>query len=103
MTNRRGFFRSLAALVGAASVSPTIFLPKFEPVKWKRGPEPFPFNPNDFYGVWQFVNYKQTPEGVWVEDSDGKIPLSTGFKRMDIKLGHITFNDVQVLEKANQV
>lgn len=34
--NRRSFFSSLGALVGAASLSPTIFIPKFEPVKWKR-------------------------------------------------------------------
>jgi hypothetical protein len=34
--NRRHFFRSVAALDGAASLSPTIFIPKFEPVPWKR-------------------------------------------------------------------
>jgi hypothetical protein len=33
--NRRGFFKSLALLAGAASVSPQIFIPKFEPVRWK--------------------------------------------------------------------
>ena len=36
--NRRGFFRSLVLLAGAASVSPTIFIPKFEPVRWKVTP-----------------------------------------------------------------
>lgn len=34
-TTRRSFFRSLGLLAGAASVSPTIFIPKFEPVRWK--------------------------------------------------------------------
>ena len=33
--NRRSFFSSLAAFAGAASLSPNIFIPKFEPVKWK--------------------------------------------------------------------
>lgn len=33
--NRRGFFKSLGFLAGAASVSPNIFIPKFEPVRWK--------------------------------------------------------------------
>ena len=33
--NRRSFFRSLALVGAAASLSPDIFIPKFEPVKWK--------------------------------------------------------------------
>jgi hypothetical protein len=33
--NRRGFFSSLAAIVGGVSISPLIFIPKFEPVRWK--------------------------------------------------------------------
>jgi hypothetical protein len=33
--NRRGFFKSLALVAGAASLSPQIFIPKFEPVRWK--------------------------------------------------------------------
>lgn len=33
--NRRSFFSSIAAFAGAASLSPNIFIPKFEPVKWK--------------------------------------------------------------------
>jgi hypothetical protein len=33
--NRRGFFTRLGVLVGAASLSPTIFVPKFEAVRWK--------------------------------------------------------------------
>lgn len=36
MTSRRSFFRSLGLLAGAASVSPLVFVPKFEPVRWKR-------------------------------------------------------------------
>lgn len=38
MSNRRNFFKSLAMLTGAASLSPQIFIPKFEPVRWKRNP-----------------------------------------------------------------
>jgi hypothetical protein len=34
--NRRNFFGSLGLLVGAASLSPSIFIPKLEPVKWKQ-------------------------------------------------------------------
>jgi len=34
--NRRSFFKSASLLLGAASLSPTIFIPKFEPVKWKQ-------------------------------------------------------------------
>ena len=33
--NRRKFFNSFGVLIGAASLSPSIFIPKFEPVKWK--------------------------------------------------------------------
>jgi hypothetical protein len=33
--NRRGFFKSFGVLAAAASLSPTIFIPKFEPVRWK--------------------------------------------------------------------
>jgi hypothetical protein len=33
--NRRSFFRSLALLSSAAVAAPNIFLPKFEPVRWR--------------------------------------------------------------------
>lgn len=33
--NRRNFFRSIALLGSAASISPQIFIPRFEPVRWK--------------------------------------------------------------------
>ena len=33
--NRRGFFKSLALLGAAAAVAPGVFVPKFEPVRWK--------------------------------------------------------------------
>ncbi len=58
-----GFFKSLALMAGAASISPQIFIPKFEPVKWKVTPAnayeeilmPFrEFDPR-FFGKWQFV------------------------------------------------
>ena len=33
--NTRHFFKSLALLAAGAAVSPGIFIPKFEPVRWK--------------------------------------------------------------------
>ena len=33
--NRRGFLNTIARVAAAASLSPTIFIPKFEPVRWK--------------------------------------------------------------------
>lgn len=62
--NRRGFFRSLVLLAGAASVSPTIFIPKFEPVKWKVASPAYWLNPEwvrapyemrFFYGSWRWT------------------------------------------------
>lgn len=65
--DRRGFFKSLALMAGAVSVSPTIFIPKFEPVKWKRAaqfthswainPEwvNAPFEPRLYFGEWTFT------------------------------------------------
>lgn len=52
--NRRSFFNSLAAFAGAASLSPHIFIPKFEPVKWK-GTKPLILDPKAFFGEWAFV------------------------------------------------
>jgi len=37
MTSRRSFFKSLGLIAGAISASPLVFVPKFEPVRWKRG------------------------------------------------------------------
>lgn len=40
---RRGFFKTLAGIVGGLAVSPMVFIPKFEPIPWKivkRGPWP---------------------------------------------------------------
>lgn len=75
MSNRRNFFKSLAMLAGAASISPQIFIPKFEPVKWKvsrfttffydappiyddgillLSPQGI-FPAREFYGKWNFV------------------------------------------------
>jgi len=55
--NRRGFFSRLALVAAAASVSPHIFIPKFEPVHWKvaRAQE-IVFNPADYVGKWVFEN-----------------------------------------------
>lgn len=65
--NRRGFFSKLAILAGAASCSPQIFLPKFEPVRWKViRPERYleivtsldgRFDPREFMGQWKWVTF----------------------------------------------
>lgn len=100
--NRRGFFRSVAALVGAASVSPTIFIPKFEPVHWKRGLTQEYLDTladdlkgKDFYGCWQFITYIQGPNGMWVIDQQAKIPVKGKSVRCEIKMGQISFTDVE--------
>lgn len=36
MTDRRSFFKSLALIGAAAAGCPRIFIPKLEPVRWKR-------------------------------------------------------------------
>jgi len=35
MNNRRGFFKSLGLIAAGSAGFPGIFIPKFEPVKWK--------------------------------------------------------------------
>jgi len=54
MNTRRNFFRSLAALAGAASISPQIFIPKFEPVRWKVA-APLPYIVEDLkeFRFWE--------------------------------------------------
>ena len=54
--NRRGFFSRLALVATAASVSPHIFIPKFDPVRWKvaRAAPEIVFNPADYAGKWVF-------------------------------------------------
>jgi hypothetical protein len=58
--HRRNFFRSLALLAGATSVCPNIFIPKFEPVKWKvihytsASPSQGLFVINSFFGTWEW-------------------------------------------------
>jgi len=52
MATRRSFFKSLALLGAAAVGCPGIFIPKFEPVRWKVQT---PHNARDFFGKWNFV------------------------------------------------
>lgn len=54
--NRRRFFTGLGAVLAAAS-APGIFIPKFEPVRWKVLTPEFemPFNARQFAGKWKFV------------------------------------------------
>jgi hypothetical protein len=59
--NRRGFFKSLALIASAASLSPTIFIPKFEPVRWRRSlVQPYEF-------VW-FKSFESFGHSVAVYD-----------------------------------
>lgn len=55
MNNRRSFFKSLALLGAAAASCPGIFIPKFEPVKWKV--KPAVLNPRDYFGGWYFAEF----------------------------------------------
>lgn len=57
MTDRRSFFKSLALLATGASLSPHIFIPKFEPVKWKvvKVESPLPYDFRRYLGEWKFV------------------------------------------------
>lgn len=58
--NRRSFFSSLAALAGAASLSPNIFIPKFEPVKWKV-PRKWIRNPDWVMAEYRMIIYSGQP------------------------------------------
>ena len=57
--NRRSFFNTIARVAAAASLSPTIFIPKFEPVKWKviraSWVVTYPFEPMLFFGEWKWI------------------------------------------------
>lgn len=68
MNTRRSFFKSLAMLGAAAEGCPGIFIPKFEPVKWKiqkltdfeafLQKESKRFDElilSEYYGQWKFV------------------------------------------------
>lgn len=68
--HRRNFFRSLALIAGASSVCPNIFIPKFEPVKWKVLPRGFfyqgtlesivrEWEASKYIGTWQWINQIQ--------------------------------------------
>jgi len=45
MTTRRSFFKSLALIGSAAAGCPGIFIPKFEPVRWKSISRIIPITP----------------------------------------------------------
>lgn len=71
MIDRRSFFKSFAALIGAASLSPQIFIPKFEPVKWKVikcGA------PNGGLRVIPNPDYESTNYTLAIISHDGKLP-----------------------------
>jgi hypothetical protein len=70
--NRRRFFTKFGLLASAASMSPTIFIPKFEPVRWKRGWSfqscDFTFSYIDMAGVWDLRMVKarmKSDEPFW--------------------------------------
>jgi len=70
--NTRSFFKSLALLAAGAAVAPGIFVPKFEPVRWKvltpqihgctfeqylidQTPIYDALILSEYYGKWEFV------------------------------------------------
>lgn len=56
MTDRRSFFKSLMLLGAAAAGCPGIFIPKFEPVKWKVISSTNPvWSERDYVGEWSFI------------------------------------------------
>jgi len=78
MSTRRNFFRSLALMAGAASISPQIFIPRFEPVIWKPS--------RVVGGIWvieakqhfigSIIGSKELLTGwIWME---GKFPMGAG-------------------------
>lgn len=81
--NQRSFFKSLALIGAAASVSPQIFLPRFEPVRW-RAPILFKREPGLEYKVFYFdmpAMFDQrildncVPMDGWQECLTGKWPV----------------------------
>lgn len=59
MNSRRSFLKSVALIASAASVCPNVFVPKFEPVKWKIigiGTPKSSFDPLNYCGEWEFVS-----------------------------------------------
>ena len=57
--NKRNFFRSLALIAGAASISPQIFIPIFEPVRWKPARKYAVINPD-----WETAHYELDFRGL---------------------------------------
>lgn len=59
LTDRRSFFRSLAILGAAAAGCPWIFVPKFEPVRWKpvRCKQTWRLNPNYITAEYEVYFY----------------------------------------------
>jgi hypothetical protein len=64
--SRRSFFKKFGVLIGAASLSPTLFIPKFEPVKWKVMSEPVRWLivPNPEYFVAKYEWGIMTAQGL---------------------------------------
>lgn len=72
--NRRTFFNSIARVAAAASLSPNIFIPKFEPVKWKvtrPGYYRFILNPEWVNAPYEF--------GYHMHESIGRFAPPPGF------------------------
>lgn len=69
--NRRTFFKSLAMLGAAAAGCPGIFVPKFEPIRWKIT-KPDALNWRDFGGKWTFI----MGDGVLVPFAKAVMPVN---------------------------
>lgn len=72
MNDRRYFFKSLAMLGAAAVGCPGIFIPKFQPVKWKVSQSianTHWTDPKRVFGKWQFIQTTYHLKGeMWVPD-----------------------------------
>lgn len=74
VNNRRSFFKSLALLASGAAVAPGIFVPKFEPVRWKVTPS-YTFDPPNYFGKWRWVLYEPGIDGMWHKTEEIPAPI----------------------------
>ena len=89
MNTRRSFFKSLAILSAAAAGCPGVFIPKFEPVKWKRIIQPrglyfveFHYAIKDFEKTFeQVIFYKRDGTQEIIKDKTEADKLFTPFER----------------------
>lgn len=80
--NRRGFFASLAAGISVA-VAPSVFLPKLNPVHWKRVQSLWVPNPDWFNAPYEIALIVATPIPTSLDDLNSGNSKTIVFKRSD--------------------